>query len=671
MVAEPRLAHSLYYQLPPLTRPSVDAAIEFIHEIIPTSIFGGSNGRRRRQPGNLGANDQGFLVFYRQDHPDDIPQQVPLRSPDSLLRYLEGQLVADLAEHWVCLQSTQYGSCMRDGKRIRGASFSAAHTRHIPAMVVDMDPGLMSAEVRRLIQEDWEKFIAVVSGLLEQIGVTWFRIVRSSLGGAHVYLRLAKPDGRPLGANEKTRAVWDRTAKALCRYFSAFGADPNAVKVTQPFVIPGLPRMKHNGYVPYVAASRDGEYTDLYALLRELARRKLVYREAIAEPLEVPQGTPADEFLADVRQHACGLRDGRKRAIYGIAVAGLAKGGTEQAVWEVMTEYNGRCTPPLSEKQLRKAFRSAQRCQTRHSQLWRTFSVVPWNRLRGELGMPTKQFIGFTRDGRRRPITPPKPRELRVREHYEEVAERLLRFVAGEGGGRLRMTQADIAAWIGTNPNTLRAVLKKLAGEGRLEVVTKRGAGGLTELSSPTAQQAEATSAGDSVNEQSRIAPVGGGVGCVGGSVACTEGSAVELELPAPTEKVHQVGESSSSSLLVAGGALVPGASVERAQRELWAGTIGAVSLLWLLERVEPGQLEGCLRAARARATHARSSAHRVAIMVGLERWRRLGFAGGVGRERHGEAPGARMPVKEIAAGMSRPSIPVADHDTRLAVRGS
>jgi hypothetical protein len=171
-----------------------------------------------------------------------------------------------------------------------------------------------------------------------------------------------------------------------------------------------------------------------------------------------------------------------------------------------LSAWNQRNDEPLPERELRRCRSSAERCRTRSEQRWAEMQAAAWHGLRSLLNLP--QMTGwYTRDGRWRPITPAKDWASRKygggREHYEEVAERVLRLVAGEGG-RLEMTQVEIANTIDTNRSTLRAVLGLLETSGRLMVTSRKGRGGKTILETPVSAQApssvESTENGHSGN---------------------------------------------------------------------------------------------------------------------------------------------------------------------------
>jgi hypothetical protein len=502
--------------------------MEFLQLVVPPTVFSSGSGRRRRRGENPlpdgRRSDQGFLVFYRQLNPQAEPKLKALKAPGRIRAYLEAQLSAPLAEHWCGFQLTQYRAA-GDGKTME-SGFTAGSGRHHLGFVLDLDGGRMDPMYQRMLKEDWWAFLEVVERRLAALGVETYRLVRSSPVGAHLYLPVLRPDGRPVRATDENKGHWDRAAAGLHRYFEDLGADANAVKVTQPFVIPGLPRLKWPGFVPYLAAHQDGARTDLFGLIRRLSALKQIPRRELAPVIPLPSVEAHDEvqqILEDVRCHAAGLaeHDGRNQAAHDLAVYLLCKGATEQEMREALTTWNRRNAPSLSERELERCIRSAERRSANHDREWSEMQRAPWLRLRALLGLPAPKMIGYTRNGKYRPITPRRSWEERKsgggREHYEEVAERVLRFVAGEGG-RVEMTQAEIVNTVDTNRTTLRAVLEALAASGRLMVTTRRGRSGKTILELPTAP--DTVSSQVTENDSSRISPEGVQMGAWVGTTA-------------------------------------------------------------------------------------------------------------------------------------------------------
>jgi hypothetical protein len=476
----------------PLTEPSVQAAIDFLGWIVPPGVFSAGSGRRRRRgesslpPG--GRSNQGFLVMYCRPEGAEIPRMVAFKSRASISRYLEQELAREAADHWVCTQITQYRA-RRDGKPV--TTFTTAGARHILGMVADLDGHRMEPEYRRLFQEDWWGFITALEAHLDGLGVESYRIVRSGPEGLHVYLPLIRNDGLPLRASEKTLMDWERAAKGVCRYLTAFGADTNAVRAVQPFAIPGMPRAKYPGFIPHVVLGRDGARANLYALTRRLSELNMLMQTKPLAVVCAPATTTSDvtALLEEIRTQASGVKQGdRNQAAHDIAVYLLCKGARSEAAWEALKDWNDRNSPPLPERELRRCLDSAEQCQYNHPQKWGEMQRAAWFRLRSLLDLPAVKRAGYMANGRWRPLTPRKSWEERKygggREHYEEVAERVLRFVAGHGGS-VERTQAEIVNVIDTNVSTLKAVLKYLMTAGKLTVATKRGRGGTTTLTLP------------------------------------------------------------------------------------------------------------------------------------------------------------------------------------------
>lgn len=512
----------------PLAVPSVDAAMEFLQLVVPPTVFSsGSQGRRGQQNKNLTADrksDQAFLIFYRRDDLEGSPQLKPFKSPTSIRRYLTEQVSGHVAEHWCSLQLTQYRA-RRDGKQL--ATYTTETGRHILGIVLDLDGKRMATYHQSQIQSGWSKFRMAVEARLEQLMIEEYYLVRSGPDGAHLYIPLVRPDGLPLRVSEKNVARWERAVRGVNRFFADLGADPNAVRLTQPFVIPGMPRLKWPEFVPHLIARRSGIRTNLFTLLRRLSELKLMpRRERVCDQVP-PTGAGhrgVDTILEDITIRAVGVPSGcRNDVAHKVAVYLLCKGATSREAWAAMVAWNKRNAPPLSGRELSRCLRSAERCADRSPQKWMEMQEAVWRDLRGTLELPGGS-AGFTKNGRWHPITPAKPWEQRKaeggREHYEEVAERLLRLVAGEEGGYLQLTQEEIANIIDTNRSTLRAVLELLKVSGRLEVMTKKGRGGKTVLSLPTVEPAnpsvKVTENGHSSNS-SEAAQMGVWVGAAGG----------------------------------------------------------------------------------------------------------------------------------------------------------
>lgn len=476
----------------PLASPDVEAAMEFLTWMVPPTVFSSGSGRRRRRGASATMagrrSEQGFVLFYRSAGADQAMQVTPLKSPRSIEAYLRRQLGAPLAEHWVAVQTTQFQG-RRDGQAAAGG-FTAATSRHVLGIVLDLDGKRMDPLCRVLLEENLYAFRAILAERLASLGVDAHLMVRSSSEGVHVYVPLERPDGRPLRATERTLEIWGKVARALARYLADMGADENAVRPTQPFAIPGIPRLKHGGFIPYVCGGQNGARANLFTLLRALAGRKLVAarERAVSPSLPSPDlACDLEGLLAAVKTTALGVGSGqRNKAAHDLCTFLLAKGATEVQVWDAVTRWNRRNAPPLSEMELRGCLRSALRCPDRYPRKWAEMQIAPWARLRELLGLPEAPTTGYRRNGRWRPLTPSKPWEVRKatpggREHYEEVEERLLRFLAGEGG-RVETTQAEIAGVIDTNAHSLRAVVNRLVAAQRVQRISKRGRGGTTVL---------------------------------------------------------------------------------------------------------------------------------------------------------------------------------------------
>lgn len=471
----------------PLTAPSVAVALEHLRWMVPATVFSAGSGRRRRrgvaaEPGRR--SDTGFLVFYRAV--DGHVTQQPLKSPRSIEAYLRQQLAADPAEHWCALQLTQYRG-RRDGRRLAGG-FSATTSRHILGVVVDMDGSRMAPKYQYLLHHDFYSLMATIDERMSALGVNCYRVVRSGPNGLHLYIPFIRPDGRPLRATEKTLAAWQTVATGLARYLSDLGADVNAVKPTQPFALPGLPRAKHPGHIPYVAGGRDGARVDIWALLRSLSARKALLARERVSVLPDTCGDSADlqTILEDIRDRAAGVPVGcRNQVAHDVAVYLLAKGASPEQAWGALVCWNARNETPLRERELRTCFKSAQRCRFAHPGKWAEMQRAPWRRLRSLLGLPVDRQ-GYLRRGRWRPLTPARSWEERKlsggREHYHEVAERLLSHLLARDGGRWEITQRELADLLGAALSTLKVVLKHLAAEGRIQVQTTRGRNGKTVL---------------------------------------------------------------------------------------------------------------------------------------------------------------------------------------------
>lgn len=471
----------------PLTAPSIAVAMEHLRWMVPASVFSAGSGRRRRrgEAAESGRrSDTGFLVFFRKA--DGRVAQQPFKSQRSIEAYLRQQLAADPAEHWCALQLTQYRAG-RDGRRLAGG-FTAATGRHILGVVVDMDGARMAPEYQYLLHHDVYSLMAIIDDRMSSLGIDCYRLVRSGPEGFHLYVPFLRPDGRPLRATEKNLAAWQKVADGLARYLEDLGADANAVKITQPFAVPGLPRAKHLGHIPYVVGGRDGARADIWGLLRSLsAHRMLLARERVSAPPEASDGSVGlQAILEDIRERASGVPVGyRNQVAHDVAVYLLAKGATPEQAWDAIVRWNQRNDVPLSIRELRTCLASAQRCRRAHPGKWAEMQRAPWRRLRSLLGLPVDRQ-GYLRRGRWRPLTPARSWEERKlaggREHYHEVAERLLSHLRAQDGGRWEITQGELAELLGAALSTLKVVLKHLVAEGRIQVQTTRGRNGKTIL---------------------------------------------------------------------------------------------------------------------------------------------------------------------------------------------
>lgn len=515
----------------PLSAPNADAAWEFLAWLIPSTVFSAGSGRLRRRGPRLQdgqRSDQGFLVFSRADR--GRVRQIALKSPATIRSYLADQVAGELADHWVAVQSTQYRS-RRDGRGAGG--FTAETTRHLLGITIDLDGHRMDPAYGELLNRDWYAFREIVDEVLAGVGVERYRLVRTSPGGVHVHIPLMTPAGRPYRAGEQTVRQWQMVCEGLCRLLRGLGADANAAaRLTQPFVLPGLARAKHSGYVPYVAGGQDGDYSTLPELLRALAARKLLTGRKLfpVGPSPSPSRDAIAEALADIAERAVGVpAGGRNDTSFRVATYLLSRGASEAQTWMAMSAWNRKNDPPMPERELRGRLASALRSKERNPVRWARGAAAPWRRLRAELGLPLPQS-GYSRNGRWRPLTPRRSWEDRKRsggrEHYTEVEERLLRWVAGEGG-QVSVTQAQICNAIDTHRSTLKAVVRRLEASGALSVTTKRGRGGLTTLTAvPLAQ-----------NGPSRINTVGAQPGVwVGGAGAPGDASG----LPPGKENVKE-----------------------------------------------------------------------------------------------------------------------------------
>lgn len=299
----------------PLTAPNVEAAWDFLSTMVPATLFSSGKGRRRgERPRPAGQrSDQGYLVFYRRPSLDGDPQLTPLKAPSSILGYLQDQLNASLADHWVCTQVTQFRA-RRDGQ-VLNAGFTAGTTRHILGITIDLDGSRMDAEYLELLHSDWWAYRALLEERLDDLGVAMYLAVHSGPDGVHIHIPLIRPDGRPLRATEENLARWERAARGICRRFEDMGADPNAVRPTQPFALPGLPRLKHGGFVPYVAAWRSGARADLIALLRRLSALRLMPAERPRLQLAEPGPQDIAGLLHEVAERAAGLSAGTGQTV--------------------------------------------------------------------------------------------------------------------------------------------------------------------------------------------------------------------------------------------------------------------------------------------------------------------------------------------------------------------
>jgi chromosome partitioning protein len=516
--------------------------MEFLQLVVPPTVFSrGSRDRRGQQDKPLAAgrkSDQAFLIFYHRDNLDESPRLKPLKSPASIRQYLTEQVHGPCAEHWCCLQLTQYRA-RRDGKQL--PSYTTETGRHMLGIVLDLDGKRMAAHYRGQLKNGWETFRTTVEARLERLMIEEYYLVRSGPEGAHLYIPLVRPDGLPLRASEKNVARWERAARGVNRLFVDLGADQNAVRPTQPFVIPGMPRLKWTGFVPHLIARRGGTRTNLFTLLRRLSELKLMPRQEKIRDRVLPLLTATgqrdiDTILEEIAVQADGVSRGcRNDVAYKVAVYLLCKGATSIEAWDAMVAWNERNGPPLSGRELNRCLDSAERCSARSPQKWMEMQQAAWHSLRGTLELPGGSS-GFIKNGRWHPITPAKPWEQRKaeggREHYEEVAERLLRLVAGEGAEGLEWTQEEIANFIDTNRSTLRAVLELLKESGRLGVVTRKGRGGKTVLTLPTVEQEQSaikvTENGHSGNS-SEAAQMGARVG----TAAVSGGGALVFPLSA------------------------------------------------------------------------------------------------------------------------------------------
>lgn len=519
----------------PLTSPSPRAAEDFLTWMVPATVLSDGSGRRRHRGETLRADgrrsDQGFLAFYRQSDDSEAPAIRAMKARPSIATYLQEQAVGELAEHWVATQITYYRAG-RDGSALTGG-FSAATARHILGIVADLDGKRMDPMMRQLLLGDWWAFRDALEARLGALGIERYLVVRSGPDGVHIYVPILRPDGRPLRASEANLAAWERAAKGLNRQLEDMGADFNAVKATQPFAIPGIPRSKHRGFVPYVAAKRDGRAADLFALIRRMSELKLMPAAKPARVIPLPHHGAdgmAAALLEEIRMKAAGVdQGGRNQVAHDIGVYLLCKGATVHEMESALTAWNERNEPPMSQKELQRCMRSAERRAQDQDEQWAEMKAAPWRRLRGLLSLDVPKVVYFHKGGRRHPLTPPKPwleRKENGREHLEEIEERLLAFVAIEGV--VELTQSKIADAINACPASLKVVLKRVKASERLVVTTTRGRNGTTRLELPPI--VEVSTDAPVEKGYSRIAPVGVQKGeWVGPAVSLPDQTLVEV----------------------------------------------------------------------------------------------------------------------------------------------
>jgi len=513
----------------PLSSPSLDATWAFLRLVLPDTVFAGS------------AREKGYVVFYRKEDPDGEPTTTTLRGEGPIRRYLTGVSTASLAENWFSVQSTQYSD--------RGRN-TGDMTRHLPYIVLDLDGDRMAADLLDLRLTNFPAFLSRLDEALTNLGIACYYLMVSSRGGLHAYIPLMNSrTGQLLGANEKTLNDWKRTSDGLRLALEEFGTDNNAIRVTQPFVLPGLPRKKHAGFVPYFAGGRSGTRSDMYALLNTLVRLRYAQPEQRAHlAVHRPDGSSfLSRLLQEIAHMARGFRIGgkgnpaRNVAAHRIATYLLAKGATEKQAWDAMLLWNQRNTPPLTEQELKKCLRSAasDKARKRKSKVWAQMAGAPWNKARAFLGLAPVTRRSF-RPSRAR------SREERQRDHFTEVAERTLRYVRDQGS--VIAKQAELADLLDTNRSTLRVVLKALLQAGRITLSTTRGRSGTTVIA--FAHQPSVT--------------------------------------PAPVEPYRPSNNVQSAPLNPDDGARVPASCVENRNQEEFARAGGGIGVVASLARVGP-----------------------------------------------------------------------------------
>lgn len=495
----------------PLTAPSLAAAMGFLATVLPDTVLGSAL-----------RSEQGYIAMYRKASGAADPVSVTIRGKAAIRRYLEAQLLAPLADHWFSAQITQYTDL---------GSNVAEKARHIVQVVLDLDGDRMAPEVQRLRTNDLPAFWERLDLALAALGIGQYHLVASSPGGLHLHLPLVNSkNGRLLGANEKTLNDWKRTVDGLRSALTDFGPDKNAVRPTQPFVIPGLPRLKHPGFIPYYLGGRSGPATDLYALLNGLVRLRYAQPERRAH-LTLHRGTKA-EFLAYLLKEiihtarSFAEREGRNVAAHRIAAYLLAKGATRQQAWEAMSVWNARNTPPLTDHELDKCLSSAETDRARPGKAtrWAQMAAAPWNKTRALLGLPPV--------ARRSPRqSRARAREERQRDHYGEVAERALRYIRDQQ--TVTMKQEELADLLATNRSTLRIILQNLQEAGTITITPTRGRYGKTVVTYVQPGEAQGTPglslASPSLRDNVQSAPLNpGDVACSrppGGSIPCAGGT--------------------------------------------------------------------------------------------------------------------------------------------------
>lgn len=428
--------------------------------------------------------------------------EIAFSNEHSMRRYLQNMVNQEPCEIWESTNTAFMGTGWRNGQRDWSVTLNEAYTRFVQAVVIELDMRHASAHCIDLYTTDPSAFYMQIDDILAGLGVDDYSVKKTNpVYGFHIVLPLSRQDGGMLRSSENTIAVWKQVSLALHSHFEQYGSDPQAAgRLVQPYILPGLPRAKHPGFIPYIAVDRQGARTHLYTLKKHLAELGQVPRHASSTSSQQTQhtanhSTEKHDFVKEVRELAQGVEKGRRNNIASRIIAMLIlKEGLSKRTQEAVAVWNQRNDPPLPERELNRLWATTARQIDHAAEKWIQMANAMWITLRIELGVIEAQTKGQAKGlphwknwGR----THAERMAAGGREHNHEIAEKILRYVTDQG--EFRGSQAALADLIGSSKRTVALVIKEMAASGAIVLITKRGIGGYTAISLPMVETTEQT----------------------------------------------------------------------------------------------------------------------------------------------------------------------------------